>query len=527
MRLINYINEKISKKEQDDALKNDNIWCGIEVEFILKDADDVGTSDELKRQYDDAEYDWNKISNVAEDYIELIKDLENEIDSIQDKINKYIFKLKSEVEEDDDEKVEELREKLQNKEDELEEVRDDPPWNNIDVSDYVYWMDTYEGHGDNFMDLLDYNLPRPRSPEDLGIGGNLDDYWNWREVVEPLVDHMYRSVNFIDRFELGDYGEVKQEKGSNVWAFEYDQTVSPIGGIELKSPPIKLPELIKLLPKLFDLIDDFGYTNSDCGLHIHMSMGEGEMDMTKLIYFVEEEKIYKYFPERINNTYAQSMKNKIRASDARSIRSLVQNHLLVKKPKMKDLDFIQTVKFDALRRIDNQRAEFRHMGGPNYHKKLNEIIKLLGRHSFALSLAFDPQWRLNEYKSRIIRTINKMERGILEYEKNMLETYIKSLKQNKPTFAFNYYNDYMAGYIVWDITNKWDDFSPRIKNLIIKLFERELKKINQRIKQVKVELDDKFYGSPNERLSNRFPTIYKFLDKLYIDDEEFREAHKK
>jgi len=200
---------------------------------------------------------------------------------------------------------------------------------------------------------------------------------------------MVKDSSFIDDYELNDYGGTKQKKGSDTWGFEYDSTVSPDGGIELVSPPMKLPDMIDILPDVFDLIKKYGYTDGDCGLHAHMSVEDGELDLTKLIFFTEEENIYKYFPERVGSHYAQSLKNKIRKSDAKNI-SVELKKGLRKIPKKSDL--VKTLaKYDAIHHIKGNRIEFRHMGGQGYEKKYNDIKNILARHSFALSVGVDPE----------------------------------------------------------------------------------------------------------------------------------------
>ena len=504
-RLVQYINEKVSKKEQEEALNNKNIWIGMEFEFKLNDVEG-GIDPDLESDHQNAMYDWRQVKKAQEEYEDEIRELERKISERELEIDR-----ENDEEEPDEDYIERLEKDKDDFESELQDLRDSFYWDHIDMSDYLPWMEHHQSM--DFENLLDNDWPEPLSPEELELGSNLDDFYQWRDAVEDIVYKMHLTSGFIDDYELNDYGGTKQKKGSNVWGFEYDPTVSPDGGIELVSPPMKLPEMIDILPDVFALIKEYGYTDGDCGLHAHMSVEDGELDLTKLIFFTEEENIYKYFPERVGSHYAQSLKNKIRKSDAKNI-SVELKKGLRKIPKKSDL--VKTLaKYDAIHHIEGSRIEFRHMGARGYEKKYNDIKNILARHSFALSVGVDPEWRKQEYIKRIVRVLNKIERGMLEYKKTMLNWFIISMEK-----------DYMGDYFdrlsfPWSLSKNWNGFTPEIKAKIKRVFEREMKRVEREIKQTGVKFDNTFYGAPTDDITEVWKNVYKDINTLYYKDKEF------
>lgn len=109
------LNEKISKKEIDSALKSKEIYVGGEYEFyadVLKEYD--GQYTEYERLYQDALYDWNAFNKAYEEYQEEYqeaRDLEErkiaEIEEIEEQISEKEDEL-ADIESDKDEYEEEL-----------------------------------------------------------------------------------------------------------------------------------------------------------------------------------------------------------------------------------------------------------------------------------------------------------------------------------------------------------------------------------------------------------------------------------
>jgi hypothetical protein len=125
-----------------------------------------------------------------------------------------------------------------------------------------------------------------------------------------------------------------------------------------------------------------------------LSLEKGVLDYFKVIVFTEEDLIFKYFPERLHNTYTKEVKEKLLQSTPSSTINVIKR---VSKRKVKkddiNLALLGSDKFDAINKIsqDQNRVEFRYMGGSGYENKHKEIEELIKRYSFALSVGCDPE----------------------------------------------------------------------------------------------------------------------------------------
>jgi hypothetical protein len=489
MRLQNFINEKVTKKELDDTLKNKNLWIGAEFEFKI---DGLGTDDEnlkqVQRDYRDAYNDWRQIENDREDYEEELRALELRIEDLKDEIDDAYNTYEQELELNRDknriqfwkEKHEKLEDEKEEAEKEYEKIQDNPYWAVNDYSDYFSYHRDYFDIEDVY--LMDDGFPEPLDPDEVNIlgAGDLDDFRNWEEMVSDIAEDMYKDADFIDRYEIGDYSTVSQTKGSNLWAFEYDQTISPDGGIEVKSPPMKLPDFIKILPKILKWIKKWGYTDSQCGLHFHMSLETGVLDYFKVIVFTEEDLIFKYFPERVNSDYAFEVKQKLVKSNPEDTKNVIQR-AVKRKLKKDDINvaLLGSDKYDAINKIDQNtnRVEFRYMGGTNYENKHKQIEELIKRYAFALSVACDPEWRWKEYVLRLHRILNKIEKYMLEEQLENIKTDIRGIDLNRFPHIMNFVKT----------NRKWEDITENEKKILIQILENKYKETEIRHKNLKVK----------------------------------------
>jgi hypothetical protein len=149
--------------------------------------------------------------------------------------------------------------------------------------------------------------------------------------------------------------------------------------VELITGKIKYNFARIVLLKSLQLIKEIGYTNEKCSIHINISFDDNKEGKTidkvnrlKLILNVDEEHIYKFFPERRDNYYAKSVKRIIPfkqfnyASDALNI---LQSSL-----ELPDNDRYYGINFMVL---SDGRLEFRYIGHTDYEKKTNEILQLM------------------------------------------------------------------------------------------------------------------------------------------------------
>jgi hypothetical protein len=166
----------------------------------------------------------------------------------------------------------------------------------------------------------------------------------------------------------------KFNPGDKIFKIEPDYSLGK-RGVELITGPIPYVNSKVILLKI---IQDFGRTNEKASLHINISFDPDKTNKTidllnklKILLDVDEEKIYKSFPERRDNYYAKSVKNMIPFkgydfSNDNIIR--LTNNLELPDTKYYGIN---------TNPINEGRLEFRYVGGEGYEDKTVEILDLL------------------------------------------------------------------------------------------------------------------------------------------------------
>jgi len=226
------------------------------------------------------------------------------------------------------------------------------------------------------------------------------------------------------------------ELDSNNWEVIDDASLSSnLGGVEVVTPIMKLPELIDTIEKVFKWMDKYAYTDDTCGFHIHMSINNGkELDPLKLVLFAEEGLIYKVFPDRIDNDYATSIKKgHFRFMKPFTIDDI---KMMAKKNKI-DKEF-NTEKYLGIHLSDlkSNHVEFRYMGGKNYQRKFNDIKMLIANYTHWLSIATDPDYKRKEYIIKMNKLVNYYNYSYLYnvvdyYRRKTQDDYIDYIKEPK------------------------------------------------------------------------------------------------
>lgn len=235
-------------------------------------------------------------------------------------------------------------------------------------------------------------------------------------IMDNFEDHMddISSMRFIDLpfpFDVSqaDIGEYHNSSNYHKWRIESDDSLSA-GGIEVISPILTLPDGIKTLKEMFAFIRDYGHTDSSTGFHVNLSIdGIHSMDdvnLLKLMLFMEENSVWKFFKDRKNNEYTESIKrivadainagkNDIPLNDLRRINNYFKFNL--------------TKFFGVNLEHFPQRIEFRYLGGKDYHRKEKEVIHEIAKFAFNLKLAADPSFKRKEYIRKLYSMLNKIE----------------------------------------------------------------------------------------------------------------------
>jgi predicted nucleic acid-binding Zn-ribbon protein len=509
---LDIIEEKVSKKEKQEALKNDNILIGCEFEFKLDEQlDDNSEMQELYEkaynEYLEYDKDIEKYEEAYEEYLDDIRkehekldeletklseledaiesdedaivDYEDEISSIEsdvkhnlweptpdgpkygveittpeqeidiinkriDDINKNLKKWEREKE-DLNNDIETLEQHIQYMEDEgIYEEADQyhPVFSKNYMPYYFEYMQDYMG-----IELPDYVEPGEKLEYQPYPLDENDGYGVYGDIVNAVESSGILNNAPFDDYEIGEYGDVDQRPGSTTWAIENDESVE--GGLEVKNPPMELPDFVPdMLKDMFSWIDDIGYTDGSCGFHVHMSLKKSNgIDRLKLLLFVEEDYIYNAFTERRNSSYVKSVKDKLK-SGGQLKETDVKKLFNTKKLKLK----LASEHFDGVNVIDFEtgHVEFRYMGGSSYHRDFKKVVDVISMYAYWLSLAADPEFKKKEYIHKLSRILNKTKMFeyyallqtilmLLEIDKGLDNPAIDSVMETKLNTLYNKY----------------------------------------------------------------------------------------
>lgn len=469
---VERVDEKVSKKEIDEALKNSNILIGAEFEFKVEEGLSGGNDyDDLYHNADSEIQDYNRsvdlynrnlamyekdtrelmdkmeyLGDERDKYTYLIDDSKSDIEDLQEKIKGLVADRKS---------VEADIKGTKSKEDEallkkrLVDIKDDILHNSKKLAELRKEVTKWEKQVDKYDNDIDDLKNDIRYREEEGMYEEFDtpylspeaysDYFDYMEqigyskrdlYVEPgeyadrPPEYESGEVDFEEAVEssgilntapfsdynIGTYGSFSPKPGSRTWAVESDSSLGE-DGVEVKSPPMPVPVFVKsYLGEMFKWIDTIGYTDSQCGFHCHMSLKNsiGEIDYIKLILFTDEGWIYKLFSERAGSYYARSVKEKMKTGNILSKSEVSQ---LFNRQALLLKSKMASQHYDAVSLIDiaDNHVEFRYMGSKDYHKKLSDVIATIGVYAHNLALACDPDYKRKEYILKIARVMNKME----------------------------------------------------------------------------------------------------------------------
>ena len=162
------------------------------------------------------------------------------------------------------------------------------------------------------------------------------------------------------------------------WKIEPDLSLG-FSGVELISGPIPYVNAKIYLLKVLKILQRSDFSTDDkCSIHINISFDPetsprvlDNLNRLKLILDVDENFIYKYFPERENNFYAKSVKKIIpfKTFDfSNNAAEILVNSLELPDTKYYGINLLN---------IFEGRIEYRYIGGDNYEDKLTDILELM------------------------------------------------------------------------------------------------------------------------------------------------------
>ena len=448
------ITEKVNKTEYEQLLNDTKFNLGLEFEYIDNEVL-LATA---------GEFDFDQLAAGYDKFIHAVRKMQIEVKEIRAEwlerqhaiITSAITSL-----DDDDENIDLLRDALKDETFfDLEGVEG--------LEDLEHEFDLYEGKPyyklpqipealvDFWSEVVHDDLGKQPDPDDIREAivqavndavyddsdfdehimpkeYNMVDFQHFDpEQVSPSFDSIENGFNFedfpTDNYIIGGYNQHKTE--TKKWRIETDESLTPkAGGIEIISPITTMRDGINVMGTIFKFIGKNGYTNKSCGLHANMSykgFRSQNLDVFKMMIFMEEGFIYEFFPERnvaaeyvrfmyqviagntnINNDMLKGF-NKSDIAKAKSIMKSAQNNLLTwMQPAPNKVNGINVLnqKGTPQKKFKDGYIEFRYLGGSNYHKKLPQVRLQILRYAYLLKLGMEPNFKKREYISKVARMI--------------------------------------------------------------------------------------------------------------------------
>ncbi len=470
-KITEYILEKVSKSEINDALKNPNVRIGCEVEFYIE-------KEAITEYYFDS-YDYSE----STPYDDLLIIAESYMEKFQTFKEEWTQWFESDKNDEEEPEVPEIPVELRR-------------YSTTDDDGYVIPdMDHITNMINDWMPEIDEDALRECFVEKIAKGGyDLPDEW-----------------------EYGTDGSLTETHGPD---------------IEISTTPMTIKEFMDIVPKMFEMVERWGVVTDRCGFHVSISLTnvddlEKELDVVKLVLFTDEEYIYNFFDSRRENAFAKEMKKMVISDRTIGVDTIKK---LVDEKKLKSNYY--NSHFNAINQehlsTDNKYIEFRYLGGENYHKKWNIIKTIIGQYIHNLVLSCDPTFKYKEYILKIQRIINKIdnaakiiylekinhaleqypeladEKEILKKEKKKVTQLLKNT--GKEFVSTNNAEEYKATILadIW-----WRDLNDVIRDLKTNESKKlVLEKVSKR------EVDEAL-DNPNVRIGVEFEFIIPSFDKKY------------
>jgi len=196
------------------------------------------------------------------------------------------------------------------------------------------------------------------------------------------------------------------------WKIEPDLSLG-FSGVELISGPIPYVNAKIYLLKVLKILQGPDFSTDDkCSIHINISFDPqtsprvlDNLNRLKLILDVDENFVYKYFPERENNFYAKSVKKIIpfKSYDfSNNAAEILVNSLELPDTKYYGINLLN---------IFEGRIEYRYIGGDNYEEKVPEILDLMNYFVHLTWTAIDDlnEDDMDKLKSYLSENINQFK----------------------------------------------------------------------------------------------------------------------
>lgn len=230
------------------------------------------------------------------------------------------------------------------------------------------------------------------------------------------LDETKESVSKLlnRKIKLEDKAHSDFQPSAEVFKMEPDMS-GGIGLIELVTGPMPYRSARVVIMKMLGWIRENGYTTDRASIHLNMSFNPdyledidmvSKMNILKFILEFDEKRVYKYFPNRENSTYAKSIKWVMPKNEA-----FYYNENLISSD---NFTFANTKYYGInFEKAQKNYLEFRYIGGKDYEKRYDDIMHLA--ESFIMAV-----WR--SCYSPVFTTENKIElKRILDKNRPLME----------------------------------------------------------------------------------------------------------
>jgi hypothetical protein len=239
-----------------------------------------------------------------------------------------------------------------------------------------------------------------------GAGGGSKEIGQWADEISEITG---KGTNVSYQYHGSDKeaGKYTIEPDSSLTADEeFD------AGIELVSPVMPLDEAVEQLEKLMLWAEDNAYTNSSTGLHMNISVPQGnEIDYTKLVLFSGDKYILKQY-ERLGNNYAASALGQLEARAGSMDANRAAEAMQKMKTNLEDAaeEYVRAgtgqAKYTSIH-IKDGYIEFRGPGGQYTAQEVDQVMDTMLRFARAMTIAADPQAYRQEYQKKLYKILSK------------------------------------------------------------------------------------------------------------------------
>jgi len=209
------------------------------------------------------------------------------------------------------------------------------------------------------------------------------------QYLEPVKVHGFRKYH-------SDF-----ETDAHNFKIEPDLSLGS-NGMEIITGPLDYFSAKYYLIKILKFIQSYGYTTEKCAIHFNISFSDecdknlNDLNILKLVLDTDEDEIYSAYPSRKGNVYAKTVKKIIpyKDYDYNNVGiETIKNTLRLPDDKYYGINFLHIGKSK-----ENQRLEYRYIGGAGYEKNIGQITYFLDKFIIDVWNSIDGKFNSNNVK---------------------------------------------------------------------------------------------------------------------------------